>query len=105
MQRSSVVLPEPLGPITTTASPGATESDTPRSTWLAPKLFTTPVIASIGRAAAGAASMANEGASLKEPSIQGQSVADAEVDQCGTDKNLERCQRAFHHLAARHGQF
>src|SRR5580692_12369335 len=109
MQRSSVVLPESLGPITTTASPAATDSDTPRNTWLAPKFFTMPSIASIGRVDAGGASVigtsvTNEGAPLKEPSVQGQGVADAEIDQCGTEEDLERRQGAFHHLTAGHRQ-
>jgi hypothetical protein len=35
-QRSRVVLPEPLGPITAVTSPSSTEKSTPRSTaWLA----------------------------------------------------------------------
>jgi len=36
MQRSSVLLPEPLGPQTTTTSPSWTSSDTPRSAWKSP---------------------------------------------------------------------
>src|ERR1039457_6352585 len=101
--------------MTTTTSPPATDNETPRSTGLVPKLLTMPVIASIGRAPAEGASIAgapvtgalvtNEGASLKVPSIQGQGVADAEIDQRGADEDLERCQRAFHHLAAGHRQF
>src|SRR5580658_2524010 len=101
MQRSKVVLPEPLGPITTTASPAATESDTPRSTWLAPKLFTMPAISSIGRAPPCGTSMSNEGASFKVLAIQCQGVADAKVYHRRADEDLERCQRAFNHLAAR----
>ena len=39
MHWSSVLLPEPLGPITATTSPRATESEMPLSTGLLPKLF------------------------------------------------------------------
>ncbi len=34
--RSVVVLPAPLPPISVTISPGATESETPRSAWMLP---------------------------------------------------------------------
>src|SRR5579871_5790858 len=105
MQRSNVVLPEPLGPMTTTASPGATASEIPRSTWLAPKLFTMPAIASMGRGWVRGGSVANEGASLKVASIQGHRVTDHEIDCRGTQKYLKWRQRAFHHLTARHRQF
>ena len=105
MQRSNVVLPEPLGPITTTASAGATVSEMPRSTWLAPKLFTMPAIASMGRGWVSGGSVANEGPSLKVSSIQGHGVADAEVDRRGSQENLEWRQSALHHFAARHRQF
>ena len=105
MQRNNVVLPEPLGPITTTASAGATDSEIPRSTWLAPKLFTMPAIASMGRGWVSGGSVANEGASLKVASIQGHRVANAEIDRRGTQEYLEWCQRALHDLAARHRQF
>src|SRR5579863_6840022 len=105
MQRSSVVLPEPLGPITTTVSPTATDSDTPRSTVCVPKLFTTPDISSIARAALCGGSMADEGASFKVSSIQCQRVADAEIDRRRAKEDLERCQRSLDDLAACHRQF
>src|ERR1700677_4783239 len=98
-QRSSVVLPDPLGPITTTVSPRPTVSDTPRRTSLAPKRLTMPDMSSMGR------SMANEDSALKVFPIQGQSVADAEIHGCRSDEDLERGQRALHHLPAGHGQF
>ena len=41
MQRRSVDLPLPLGPITTSTSPLATSRSMPSSTRLSPKLFTT----------------------------------------------------------------
>src|SRR5262245_2247047 len=47
-QRSSVLLPEPLGPHNTVTSPGATESMTPSSTLSAPKLFSTLRISMAG---------------------------------------------------------
>src|SRR3954467_913682 len=40
-QRSAVLLPEPLAPISATISPGPTSKDTPRSTWFEPKLLWT----------------------------------------------------------------
>src|SRR5450759_956564 len=40
MQRSSVVLPEPLGPITTTTCPRLTERSTPFRTVISPKRLT-----------------------------------------------------------------
>ena len=36
MQRSSVDLPQPDGPTSTSSSPSATSSDTSPSTWVAP---------------------------------------------------------------------
>src|SRR5919198_5240749 len=47
-QRSSVVLPEPLGPTTHTTSRSATASDTRLRTWLRPNRFETPSAAMIG---------------------------------------------------------
>ena len=41
MQRSSVVLPDPLGPMTHTTSPVLTSRSTPRNTWSVPKYFST----------------------------------------------------------------
>src|SRR5439155_18780919 len=40
--RSSVVFPEPFGPVTTTKSPEATSRSTPRRTRFAPKRFSRP---------------------------------------------------------------
>src|SRR5471032_832616 len=43
IQRSAVLFPEPLAPITAIISPLATSSDTPLSTWFEPKLlYTSP---------------------------------------------------------------
>ena len=39
MQRSSVLLPEPLWPMMAIISPLATSNETPLSTWFAPKLL------------------------------------------------------------------
>src|SRR5215469_18379573 len=105
MQRSSVVLPEPLGPITTTTSPGATDNDTSHNTCAAPKDLLTPAISSIGRCAAGRASMAVEDAPLEVSAIEGQGIADAEIDGSRADEDLKRRQGAFDDLAARHRQF
>src|SRR6478736_2957550 len=99
MQRSSVVLPDPLGPITTTTSPGCTDSDTPRSTSSVPKRFDTPTTSSIGR------SMTVDDTSLEISAIECQCVAYTEVDCCGAQEDLERCERAFDDLAACHRQF
>src|SRR5437667_11200756 len=105
MQRRSVVLPEPLGPITTTTSPGATESDTSRSTGKAPKRLLMPAISSIARRSTERTSMAVEDASLKVPAIKRQGIADTKVDRPRSDEDLKRGQRALDDLAARHCQF
>src|SRR3954469_16624011 len=99
-QRSSVVLPDPLGPITTTVSPRATVKETPRSTSLSPKRLTMPDIASTGRATA--ASVAGEDTSFKVLPIQSQRIADAEIDCRRGNEDLERGERTLHHLPARH---
>src|SRR5687768_11329834 len=52
--RSTVVLPEPLGPISTTTSPRRTSKSTPATTRLVPKLFWSPVTCSNGRSSGGA---------------------------------------------------
>src|SRR6202022_1335631 len=105
MQRRRVVLPEPLGPITTTTSPGATESDTSRSTSTAPKRLLMPEISSIGRRPTARTSMAVEDAPLKVPAVKRQGIADAKVDRARSDKDLKRGERALDDLAARHRQF
>jgi hypothetical protein len=51
-QRSSVVLPEPLGPTMHTTSRSESASDTRVSTWLVPNRFDTPSAAMIGVTAA-----------------------------------------------------
>src|ERR1700722_3618513 len=102
-QRSSVVFPDPLGPITTTVSPRATCNDTPRSTSCAPKRLTMPDMSSMGRAEV--ASVTNEDSTFKVFPVQRQSVADAEIHRRGGEEDLKRCQRALHPLAAGHGQF
>src|SRR5215217_6617794 len=51
MQRSIVVLPEPLGPMLQTTSPVWTSRSTPRSTCSLPKYFCTWAIRTIGAAA------------------------------------------------------
>src|ERR1700730_5030428 len=103
MQRSRVVLPEPLGPITTTTTPRVTASDTFRNTSRAPKRLCRAVISRIGRCCrAGRSSMAEEDASFKVPAIKGEGIADAEIDRRRTDKDLKRCQGALDDLAARH---
>src|SRR6267143_501594 len=106
MQRSSVVLPEPLGPITTTTSPGVTASDTSRNTSTAPKRLCRAVISRIGRCCrAGRSSMAEEDASFKVPAIEGEGIADAEIDRRRTDKDLKWRESPLDDLAARHRQF
>src|ERR1700751_5605957 len=103
MQRSSVVLPEPLGPITTTTSPGLTASETSRSTSREPKRLCNPKISSTGRCwPVAEASMAEEDASFKVSSIQSQGIADAEIDRRGAEEDLEWCERALDDLAACH---
>src|SRR5262249_23274900 len=105
MQRSSVVLPEPLGPITTTTSPGLTASDTSRITSTAPNRLCSPTTSSIGRCEQSrATSMADEGASFKVPSIEGESIADAEINRCRADEDLERREGALNDLTARQRQ-
>src|SRR5262249_28105555 len=105
MQRNRVVLPEPLGPITTTTSPGLTTSETLRSTSTAPNRLRRPAISSIGRwRRVGAGSMAVDDASLEVPSIKRQGIADAEIDRGRADEDLERRQGALDDLAARHRQ-
>src|SRR6187431_2294918 len=51
-ERSTVVLPDPLGPMSTTTSPRRTSNSTPLRTRFAPKLFETPVTCSKGRSSA-----------------------------------------------------
>src|ERR1700738_1337009 len=105
MHRKSVVLPEPLGPITTTTSPGFTASETSRNTSTAPKRLRRPAISSIGRCCRlCGTSLAEEDASFKVPSIKGEGIADTEVDRRRPDENLERRQGALDDLAARHRQ-
>src|SRR6516162_6784469 len=105
VQRNKVVLPEPLGPITTTTSPGLTASDTSRNTSTAPKALCSPAISSIGRCSRpGTSSMAEEDASFKVPSIKGQGIADTEIDRRRADEDLKRCQRALDDLTTRHRQ-
>src|SRR5690349_3374376 len=104
MQRSSVVLPEPLGPITTTTSPVLTESETPRSTSSAPNRLCTLSITSIARWLATTRSVTVEDASFKIPAIERQSVTDAEVDGAGAHEDLEWRQRAFDDFPACHRQ-
>src|SRR6516165_10694134 len=105
MQRNSVVLPEPLGPITTTTSPGLTASETSRNTSTAPKRLRKPAISSIGRRCrVGGTSMAKEDASFKVPSIESEGIANTEIDRRRPDENLEWRQGALDDLAARHRQ-
>jgi hypothetical protein len=105
IQRSSVVLPEPLGPITTTTSPELTESEMLRSTSRAPKRLETPSMASIGRRPeAACCSMTLEDTSLEMSTIQRQCVADAEIDDRRADEDLERRQCSLDDLAACHCQ-
>src|SRR5438270_11875328 len=105
MQRSSVVLPEPLGPITTTTSPGATDRDTPRNPCTSPKDLLTPQTSSIGCGSTRRTSMALEDAPLELSAIESQGVADAEIDGCGAGKDLKRREGTLDDLAARHRQF
>src|ERR1700733_6993235 len=101
-QRSSVVFPDPLGPITTTVSPRATCNDTPRSTSCAPKRLTMPDMSSMGRAEVAAGT--NEDSTSKVFPVQRQSIADAEIHRRG-EEEVKRGQLALHPLAAGHGQF
>src|SRR6201986_5267200 len=103
MQRSSVVLPEPLGPIPTTPSPVPTDNDTSRSTSSVPNRLLMPVISSIGRRCVPACSVAVEDASFKVFPIQREGIADAEIDRRRAQEDLERRQRAFDDFPARHG--
>src|SRR6185312_9692363 len=105
MQRSSVVLPEPLGPITTTTSPVATVSDTPRSTSSVPNRLWILAISSIGRTPPGWRSVTLEGASFKVSAIECHCVTDTEIDRPGAHEDLERRQRALDNFPARHRQF
>ena len=105
MHRKSVVLPEPLGPITTTTSPGLTASETSRNTSTAPKRLRRPAISSIGRCCRlCGTSMAEEDASFKVLSIEGEGIADAEIDRRRADEDLKRRQRALDDLTACHRQ-
>src|SRR5215469_6734409 len=105
MQRSSVVFPEPLGPITTTTSPGLTASETSRSTSTEPKRLCNPAISSTGRCwPVAETSMAEEDASFKMPSIESQGIANAKIDRRGAEEDLEWRERALDDFAARHCQ-
>src|ERR1700722_16845545 len=100
IHRSNVVLPDPLGPITTTAWPRGTESDTPRSTSLVPNRFATPRISSMRRGSV----------SAKDPSLQifavpRQCEAHAEVQERGTEEDLERRQGPLNDFPACQSQF
>src|ERR1700748_545332 len=102
---SSVVLPDPLGPMTTTVSPLATSSDTPLSTVWSPNRLTMPDIASIGARDMADGSVANEDPVFKVSPIPGESVAKDEIQRGGGEEYLERGQRPFDDLAGGHGQF
>src|SRR5579883_3597215 len=104
MHRSRVVLPEPLGPMTTTTSPASTDKDTPRNTSKAPKRLETFFTSSIGRCAVIGGSMTVEDASFEISAIECQCVTDAEVDRRCAEEDLERRQRAFDDFPARHCQ-
>src|ERR671939_63923 len=103
MQRSRVVLPEPLGPITTTTSPGATDSDTSRSTCRPPKRLLMLETSSIGRGS-GCTSVAVEDAPLDVSAIERKGIADAEINGSGSNKHLKRRKGALDDFAARHRQ-
>src|SRR6516164_160631 len=105
VQRNKVVLPEPLGPITTTTSPWLTASDTSRNTSTVPKRLRKPAISSIGRCRRSCeTSMAKEGASFEVSSIESEGIADTEIDRRRADEDLKRRQRALDDLSARHRQ-
>src|SRR5438874_5860115 len=90
MQRNRVVLPDPLGPITTTTSPGAIDSDTSLNTRTAPKDLLMPETSSIGRRSIGRTSMAVEDTALKMSAIKRKGIADAEIDGSRSDEDLKR---------------
>src|SRR6516165_6481008 len=105
MQRNKVVLPEPLGPITTTTSPGLTVSETSRNTSTAPKRLCRPATSSIGCCCrVGASSMADDDASFKVPAIKGEGIAYKKIDRRRTDEDLKRRERPLDDLAACHRQ-
>src|SRR4051812_313715 len=100
MQRRSVVLPEPLGPMTTTASPRATASETSFSTFTAPNDFDTRRTAIIG----GAASVDIAEALLEKARQLREAVADAKVDERDAAEDLESGEGALGDLAPGRGQ-
>jgi hypothetical protein len=48
--------------------------------------------------------MAEEDASFKVPAIEGEGIADKEIDRRRADEDLKRCEGALDGLAARHCQ-
>src|SRR5258708_17993949 len=104
MQRNSVVFAEPEGPMTTTTSPAATESETLRSTSSVPKRFEMPETSSIGRYCTRGASMAVEDTSFKMPPIKRKRVAHAEIETGSAEEYLKGRQPTLDDLPARHGE-
>src|SRR5579872_7348090 len=93
MQRRSVVLPLPDGPMMLTTSPRRTSRSTPSSTVTGPKLFLSPRMRTTGWSAADAAaailSLADIGIARFEQSAQArQAIVDREIDQ--RPKDIER---------------
>src|SRR5439155_12033218 len=101
-QRSSVVLPEPLGPMTTTTSLDATVSEMSFSTWVGPNHLLTPRNSTIGATAASSVRMAHP--LLGVSSEPGQGVTNHEIDQRHPEQDLERRERPLDDLSADHGQ-
>src|SRR5688572_16653247 len=82
MQRSMVLLPDPLRPITATTSLGSMSSDTPSRTRSAPKYF---LIALMCRA--------DMTVPLQTFAQEGHRITDGEVDRGNRQEDVERLER------------
>src|SRR5216683_3531392 len=103
MHRSSVVLPEPLGPMIATISPRETVRDTSFRTRRRPKLMLTRRSSTMGRPCA-AGSVGKAHPLLEVEAVAGEPVAQHEVDKGDAAEDLQGRERPLCDLAAGEGQ-
>src|ERR1700730_9845767 len=99
MHRSSVVCPEPLGPMIATISPRETVRDTSFRTRWRPKLMLTRRSSTIGRSCA-AGSVGKAHPLLEVENVAGERVAQHEVDESDAAEDLQGRECPLRHLAA-----
>src|SRR5690348_12382954 len=103
MQRRSVVFPDPLGPMITTASPRRTSVQTFFRTWLLPNHFDTPRMSISTGAVEDSVSVDIACPPLEVSTAPREHETDDEIDERDTAKDLERRERALDDLAADKG--